>query len=144
MASRRRADGQGPPGRGASFKILHGGSRSRLRWGRPIPPAKPRLSAAGGSRKGPRAKTRGLSDANGEVRFAAITRPDGTARLERCDGEGKSRFEVATLADGAAALALRNPEEKRRFGVIAKANGFARLSTPLHRDAPSRGNKDRA
>jgi hypothetical protein len=48
------------------------------------------------------------------------------------------------LADGTAALALGDPEEKRRFGVIAEANGFARLSTPLHRDAPFRGNKDRA
>jgi hypothetical protein len=65
-------------------------------------------------------------------------------RLELSDGEGKSRFEVATLADGTAAIARGDPEEKRRFGVIAKASGFARLSTPLHRDAPSRGNKDRA
>jgi hypothetical protein len=48
------------------------------------------------------------------------------------------------MADGPAALALGDSEEKRRFGVIAKANGFARLSTPLHRDDPSRGNKDRA
>jgi hypothetical protein len=66
-----------------------------------------------------------------------FTRPDGTARLELSDREGKSRFEVATLADGTAALKLGDPEEKRRFGMIAKANGFARLSTPLHRDAPS-------
>jgi hypothetical protein len=42
-----------------------------------------------------------------------------------------------SLGDGTAALALGNPGEKRRFGMIAKANGFARLSTPLHRDAPS-------
>lgn len=83
-------------------------------------------------------------DGNGEARFAAITRADGTTRLELSDGEGKSRFEVATLADGTAAPALGEPEEKRRSGVIAKANGFARLSTPLHREAPSRENQDRA
>lgn len=63
---------------------------------------------------------------------------------ELSDAEGKSRFEVATLGDGTAALELGNPEEKRRFGRIAKASGFARFSTPLRRDAPSRGNKDRA
>jgi hypothetical protein len=60
-----------------------------------------------------------VSDANGEVWFAAITRLDGTARLELSDGEGKSWFEVAALADGTAALALGDPEEKRRFGVMA-------------------------
>ena len=81
---------------------------------------------------------------NGEVRIAAITSPDEAARLELSDGEGKSRFEVATLADGTTALAFGDPEEKGRFRVIAKANGFARLPTPLHRNAPSRGNRDRA
>jgi hypothetical protein len=81
---------------------------------------------------------------NGEVRIAVITSPDGAALLELSDGEGKSRFEVATLADGTAALAFGDPEEQGRFGVMAKANGFARLSTPLRRNAPSRGNRDRA
>ena len=85
-----------------------------------------------------------VSDVSGEVRIAAITSPDGAARLELSDGEGKSRFKLATLADGTAALAFVDPEEKGRFGGIAKANGFARLSTPLPRNAPSRGNRNRA
>lgn len=60
------------------------------------------------------------------------------------DAEGKSPCEVATFSKGTAALTLGDPEEKRRFWLTVKASVFGRPSTPLHRDAPSRGNKDRA
>jgi len=81
---------------------------------------------------------------NGEVRIATIASPDGAARLELSGGERKSRFEVATLAEGTATLAFGDPEEQERFVVMARANEFTRFSTPLRRNAPSRGNRDRA
>jgi hypothetical protein len=81
------------------------------------------------------------------ARFFGMAGKLGSARRERFTPlQGVERGaekrdnlvnEAATLGDGTAALALGNPEEKKRLGVIAKANGLARLSTPLHRDAPS-------
>lgn len=72
---------------------------------------------------------------------SAGTRRERFTPLQCVEGGAEERGnllnEAATLGDGTAAPALHNPEEKRRFGTIAKANGLPRLSTPMHRDAPS-------